>query len=531
MSTTPTREIPSQAGPRQWAGLAVLALPTLLIAIDQSVLFLALPHLARSLDPSPTQTLWIMDVYGFMIAGFLVTMGTLGDRIGRRRLLMAGALGVGATSSLAAFSTSAETLIVSRALLGVAAATLMPSTLALIGTMFRDPRQRGRAIAVWASCFMGGTALGPVVGGVMLEYFWWGSVFALGVPVMALLLVTAPIVLPEYRAPGAGRIDPPSVLLSLGAILPVVYGLKELARGGWSTTPPLAIAAGAVLGAVFTARQRRLADPLLDLGLFRRGAFTAALLILMLTMTTMGGSYLFVTGYLQMVEGLSPFDAGLWMVPSALASVAVATLAPGLARRLSTGVVIGCGLGVTAVGYALLVFVAPEAGLPLLIAGFVTAFLGSGPIGALGTDLVVGSAPPEKGGSAVSMSQTSGEFGVSFGLAVFGSLGGAVYRDGVSVPDGVPADAAGAVRGSVEGALTVARSLPPELGERVVTAAREAYTNGLHTVAAVCAVIAALTAVIALTTLRRVGTGAPAPADRMPGRRTPDDRTPADRTA
>lgn len=304
-----------KAGAREWVGLAVLALPTLLISVDQSVLYLALPHLAEGLRPSGTQTLWIMDVYGFLIAGFLITMGTLGDRIGRRKLLMIGATAVGATSVAAAYSTSAEALIVTRGLLGIAAATLMPSTLALIGNMFHDPYQRARAIAVWASCFMGGTALGPVIGGMMLEFFWWGSVFLLGVPVMVLLLIVAPLLLPEYKDADAGRIDLPSVVLSLVSILSVIYGLKELARHGFGTVPLLAIAGGLAVGAVFVSRQNKLADPLLDLKLFKVAAFSAALLILTVSMLGTGGGYLFITGFLQMVEGFSPMEAGLWMVP------------------------------------------------------------------------------------------------------------------------------------------------------------------------------------------------------------------------
>ncbi|MFE7134353.1 MFS transporter [Streptomyces sp. NPDC057638] len=505
MSSTVSPGAPERAGAREWAGLAVLALPTLLLALDQSVLFLALPQLAESLAPTPNQTLWIMDVYGFMMAGFLVTMGTLGDRIGRRRLLMAGATVVGLTSLLAAFSTSAEMLIVTRALLGVAAATLMPSTLALISNMFRDPQQRGRAIAVWASCFMGGTALGPVVGGVLLESFWWGSVFVLGVPVMLVLLVAAPFVLPEYRDPDGGRMDLVSVALSLATILPVVYGLKGFAREGWDPMALVSMAAGLAFGTRFVARQRTLTHPLLDLGLFRYGAFTGSLLVLMLTMATMGGSYLFITGFLQMVEGLSPFEAGLWMVPSALLSITGATLAPTLARRLPMGVVIGGGLGLTSVGYLLIVFVDPVGGLPLLLTGFVVSFFGTAPIGALGHNLVVSSAPPQKSGSAASVAETSGEFGVSFGLAALGSLGGALYQSGVEIPHGLSEADADTVGGSIEGALHVAASLPGGPAEQVLATARDAYTGGMNTVAAVCAVLAAVTGVLAVTLLRRAG--------------------------
>ncbi|MGP3974267.1 MFS transporter [Streptomyces sp. 8N114] len=497
---------PAQAGARQWLGLAVLALPTILLALDQSVLFLALPHLAESLRPTGNQTLWIMDVYGFMMAGFLVTMGTLGDRIGRRRVLVIGAVAVGAASVAAAYAPSAETLIVTRALLGIAAASLMPSTLALISNMFLDPGQRGRAVAVWASCFMAGTALGPVIGGVLLEYFWWGSVFLLGVPVMAVLLIAAPFLLPEYRDPDGGRLDLFSVLLSLGAILPVIYGLKEFARLGWQPLSPAAVAAGLVIGLIFVRRQRTLTHPLLDLRLFRYRAFTASLLVLMLAMTTMGGSYLFITGFFQMVQALTPIEAGLWMVPSAVASIVAAMTAPVLARRLSAGAVIAGGLGIAAAGYLLLAFVEATGGLPLLVTGFVLAFFGTGPIGALSQNLVIGSAPPEKSGSAAAMAETSGQLGVSLGIAALGSLGAAVYRTEITVPRQTQAAEAEAVRGGVESALAAARDLPDRLGDQVLTAARDGYTHSLNSVGITCAVLIAGTAALAVISLRRTGT-------------------------
>ncbi|WP_411080787.1 MFS transporter [Streptomyces sp. cmx-18-6] len=505
MSTKAVSPTAPRAGAREWAGLAVLALPTLLISLDQSVLFLALPHLAEALEPTGTQTLWMMDIYGFMIAGFLITMGTLGDRVGRRRLLMIGAVCVGLTSLLAAYSTSAEALIAARALLGVSAATLMPSTLALISNMFHDPQERGRAIAVWASCFMAGTALGPVIGGVLLEHFWWGSVFLLGVPIMVILLIAAPILLPEYRDPDAGKVDLLSVALSLGAILPVVYGLKEFAKYGWDPVALGAVVVGTAVGWAFVVRQRGLAAPLLDLRLFRNASFSFALVVLLVSMVAMGGFYLFITGYFQMVEGLSPMEAGLWMVPSALASIVSAQIAPTLAKRLPLGVVIGLGLGIGAVGYVLIAFVGPAGGLPLLVSGFIVVFFGSGPAGALGTNLVVSSAPPEKGGSAAALSSISGDLGVALGIAALGSIGSAVYRGQVEVPEGLSAEAARATGDSLESTIAASQQLSPELGAQALAAARDAYTSGMNTVAVVCAVVAAATAVIAVTALRRVG--------------------------
>src|SRR5262245_14578721 len=255
----------SRAGRREWGGLAVLGLPTLIVAMDLTVLQLAVPHLSADLQPSSSQLLWIVDIYGFMVAGSLITMGTLGDRIGRRRLLLIGAAGFGVASLLAAFSTSAEMLITARALLGVAGATLLPSTLALIRTMFVDLRQRATAIGVWAAIFSAGTAIGPVLGGVLLEQFWWGSVFLLGVPLMAALLVVGPMLLPESLDPEAGRLDLISAILSLAAVLAVIYGLKQIAENGWGPQAALSIVAGLIVGVVFLKRQRRLADPLIDL--------------------------------------------------------------------------------------------------------------------------------------------------------------------------------------------------------------------------------------------------------------------------
>ncbi|MFG2332121.1 MFS transporter [Streptomyces sp. NPDC048604] len=489
----------AKAGSREWLGLAVLALPTLLISLDQSVLYLALPHLAEGLRPTGTQTLWIMDVYGFLIAGFLITMGTLGDRIGRRKLLLIGAVAVGVTSVAAAYANSAEALIVTRGLLGIAASTLMPSTLALISTMFQDPYQRGRAIAVWAGCFMGGTALGPVVGGMMLEYFWWGSVFLLGVPVMIVLLIMAPTLLPEYKNPEAGRIDLPSVALSLIAILSVIHGLKELARHGLAPVPAVAILIGVAAGTAFVKRQRTLTAPLLDLSLFKVGAFTASLLILMVSMLGTGGGYLFITGFLQMVEGFSPMKAGLWMAPAALASILAAQVAPVLAKRYSPSTVIGVGLLIGTLGYLLLTLVDPVGGLPLLMAGFVTIFIGVGTLGALGTGLVVGSVPPERAGSAAGLSSICGDLGSALGIATLGSLGTAVYRDTIDAPQGTPATAAN----SMEDAIRSANDLSAPTAEALLTAAREAFTSGLNAIGVASAAVTAISAAIALTALRK----------------------------
>ncbi|MGK5558819.1 MFS transporter, partial [Actinomadura kijaniata] len=322
----------------------MLALPVLLLALDNSVLFLALPRLGADLAPGATQMLWIMDAYGFLMAGFLVTMGAVGDRIGRRRLLMVGAVAFGGASVLAAYAPSAGALVAARALLGVAAATLMPSTLALVTVLFRDARQRAVAIGVYSACFMGGAALGPVVGGLLLETFWWGSVFLMAVPVMVLLLAAAPLLLPADGERGNGRVDPVSVALSLAAVLPLVYGLKEAAAEPGRVAAYAAMAAGLGFGVLFVRRQRAAADPMLDVALFRERAFSTALGILVFAMVVQSGIYLFVSQYLQLVEGMAPLRAGLWLTPPALALLAGSLATPLVARRVRPGIVVAAGL-------------------------------------------------------------------------------------------------------------------------------------------------------------------------------------------
>jgi MFS transporter, DHA2 family, multidrug resistance protein len=491
-----------RAGLREWVGLAVLALPTLLLALDISVLYLALPHLVRDLQPSTTQTLWILDIYGFLLAGFLVTMGTLGDRIGRRRLLLLGASAFGIASVVAAYSSNPGMLIASRALLGVAGATLMPSTLALIGNMFRDPRQRATAIAVWMSCFVGGTIIGPLVGGLLLEHFWWGSAFLLGVPVMALLLVAAPVLLPEYRDPArAGRVDLTSATLSLAAILPVIYGLKESVRNGWQAPSVAAIVAGVAFGVLFVRRQRALPNPLLDLHLFSHRVFSAALLIGLLVGGVMGGTYLFVTQYLQLVAGLPPLRAGLWLVPSSVATIASSMVAPQVARRVRPGFVMAAGLVVAVLGFVLLTQVGGGGGLPLVIAGFGLIGIGMGPM-SLGTNMVIGSAPPEKAGAASAMSETSGELGIALGVAALGSVGTAIYRAHLAIPTGVPAEWGRAAREGLASAITAAQHLPTAPGVELLHSARQAFTAGLTTVAGL-GIVLFLTLVVVIAFLLR----------------------------
>ncbi|MFE3450803.1 MFS transporter [Nonomuraea sp. NPDC059194] len=489
------------AGRREWAGLAVLALTTLLMSLDVSVLYLALPHLSAELGADGTQQLWIMDIYSFMIAGFLVTMGTLGDRIGRRRLLLVGAAAFGAASVLAAYSTSPEMLIAARALLGVSGATLMPSSMALIRTMFHDQRQLTSAMSLWFSCFMVGVALGPLVGGALLEHFWWGSAFLLGVPFMVALLILGPVLLPEYRAEGAGRLDLASVALSLLTILPLVYGLKSIARDGLGAMALLALAIGAAFGVLFVKRQLKLSDPLLDLRLFAVRGVSAMLVMMLLGGIVMAGTTLVSTTYLQAVEGLTPLQAGLWMVPQSIVMIIAMMVAPALAQRFRTAYVMAAGLAVGAVGLLMHTQVEVEGGLGLLVVGL--ALISGGiamPMG-LSNGLIMGSIPPEKAGSTAALSETGGEFGVAMGVAALGALSTAVYQSNLDVPPGVPAEAASAAYDSVA-AAAVAGAQAGDAGSALIDAAREAFAAGLNTVAWVSAPIFLALAVLALVAFR-----------------------------
>lgn len=497
-----------RAGRREWIGLAVLMLPTLLIVMDLTVLHLAVPHLSAELKPSSAQLLWIVDIYGFLIAGTLITMGTLGDRIGRRKLLLSGATAFGIASILAAFSTSAEMLIVSRALLGIAGATLMPSTLSLIRNMFLDSAQRSVAIGIWISGFSVGSAIGPLVGGVLLEYFWWGSVFLLGVPVMILLVVLGPTLLPEYRDPNAGKLDLLSVALSLFAVLLVIFGLKQIAQDGFGTLQALSILVGLALGIIFVRRQQTLADPLLDLRLFRIPIFSTSLATNTLGVFVAFGSFLFVAQYLQLVLGLSPLQAGIWSIPGAIASIVGSNVAPMIVRRIRPAYVMAVGLALGAIGFVLLSQVGVSS-LALVVLGWFVMSLGFGFTFTVSTDLVVGSAPPEKAGAASALSETGVELGGALGIAILGSLGTAIYRSQVTaaLPPGIAPETAQAAVETLGGAAALAAQLPAEVGAALLHTANAAFAQGLRVNAIIGAVVMTGLAILAVVALRNAEVG------------------------
>ncbi|MFE9371978.1 MFS transporter [Streptomyces sp. NPDC006711] len=487
--STSTSASALRAGRKEWVAFTVLLLPLLLVSMDVSVLYFALPSISRELDPTATQQLWIIDVYAFALAGLLITMGSLGDRIGRRRLLLFGAAAFGVASVTAAYATSADLLIAARALLGVGGATLMPSTMGLVRTMFRDDRQRGQAIGIWSAAMTGGIALGSVLSGIMLEHVWWGSVFLINVPAMALLLVLAPVLVPESKDPAPGKFDVLSVPLSMGAVLPVVYGLKEYAADGFAWSYAACVAAGLVLGAVFVRRQLTRSSALISRQLFRPGrGFGAAISLNTIAAFGLMGSAYFTTQYLQSVLDMSTMRAALWSVAPSLAIGGAAPAASAASRKVNRAYVIATGFAVAAAGYVLLALTGTDS-LWLVLAG--TAVIGSGivTVMALVSDMALASAPVAKAGSAASLLETGQEFGGALGMAVLGSIGTAVYRS--DMPASAPAAARRTLGAAVGGADHALADL-----------ARDAFVHGMRYAAAGATLVLAIAAVLAVGLLR-----------------------------
>jgi MFS transporter, DHA2 family, multidrug resistance protein len=504
MSDITANDAPRRATRRDWIGLAVIAIPCLIYSMDLTVLYLAVPEIVADLRPSASQLLWIVDIYGFMVAGALVTMGTLGDRIGRRKVLMIGAAAFGLASLLVAFSTSTHMLITSRALQGLSAAALAPSTLSLIRNMFLDPKERAFAIGIWVASFSSGAVVGPVFGGIILAHFWWGAVFLVNVPVMVMLLILGPRLLPEFRDPEAGHLDIVSATLSVVAVLGVIYGIKRLAEDGWALLPLVSIVIGLAIAVVFFRREQRMADPLIDVRLFSTSGFSAALVTNILGLFMVLGSFLFITQYLQLVLLMSPLQAGLWMAPSGIVFALGSVAAPRLVRHYQPARVIAIGLLLGAVGFAALTQISGVTTPWLLFFGMLTFCTGMSPIGAVTTDLVMSAAPPERAGAASAISETSFELGGALGIAVLGSLFTFIYGHAFLGTDhgALPAAAIAQARDGLGAAVDAAYSLPDAQAADLLALARKAFVYAFEVVSAVSAICALIAAYIAATMLR-----------------------------
>ena len=493
--------VAGKATRREWIGLLILSIACLIYSMDLSVLFLATPSIVADLDPSATQLLWINDIYGFMVAGFLVTMGTLGDRIGRRKVLLTGAFFFGAASVFAAFANTASMLIVARALLGIAGATIAPSTLSLVVNLFRDESERNRAISSWGTAFALGGLIGPLIGGILLQYFHWGSVFLINVPIMAALLATAPFLLPEYKDNNAGRLDLTSVALSLLTVLPIVYGFKKMAAEGFDPTQLLPVLFGLAVGVVFVKRQKMLQHPMIDLALFRIPAFTASLVVNLAGVFFIFGIFLFQNLFMQLVIGLTPLEAALWSIPSSLVFTVMSFQAWRVTNRLGPVKTVLLGLVVNALGTGLMAIAAWHSSLIGVLGASMIMGLGFVPVILTTTGLIVGTAPPERAGSASAISETSAEFGGALGVAILGSLGTLIYRFGMQNADLTALSQAD--RDSVISALGTALEVARNSGNPAAPwlgLARESYAHGF----ALCCALATVTLLLLAAIAARV---------------------------
>ncbi len=463
---------------RRWSALGVLALGVLLIGVDATVLAVAAPFISRDLEATGTQMLWIGDIYSFVLAGLLVTMGGLGDRIGHKKLLLGAAFGFAIVSMATAYAPTAELLIGGRALLAVAGATLAPSTLALIRALFPDPRERSVAVGIWAAVFSAGTALGPVVGGILLEHFWWGSVFLVNVPVIVVLMVGGFVLLPEMRDPAPGPWDLPSVGLSLVGMLGLVYALKEGVHHGLHVDALAIGVVGAAALTLFVRRQLRLSDPLIDIRLFCNRAFSGVVAANLLSVLGLSGVVFFLSQYFQLVHGYSPLIAGLAELPTALAAMVFGVLAGIAVRFWSRRAVLATGLALIGFAMASLTTLSPSTAYPRLGVALFVVGVGLGLAYTVANDVILASVPPERAGAAAAISETAYELGAALGIAVLGSIGAATYRE-LTIPPGIDDDVAAYARETLGAAHHAVGALSAENAQALLTSAQRAFTEGL----------------------------------------------------
>ncbi|WP_442972637.1 MFS transporter [Rhodococcus sp. Rp3] len=493
----------TKAAPRDWVALAVLMLPVLLVSVDNTVLAFALPGISSALQPTAAQQLWIIDIYPLVLAGLLVAMGSLGDRIGRRRLLLVGATGFAAVSVAAAYAPSAELLVTARGVLGFFGAMLMPSTLSLLRNIFLDAAQRRLAIAIWASCFAAGAALGPIVGGFLLEHAWWGSVFLLAVPVLIPLLVLAPIFVPESKDPNPGRIDVMSIALSMLALAPIVFAIKKIADSGLGAVVIVPAVVGVVALVAFVRRQLRRPNPMLDVRLFRVPTFSGAVAVNLLSVVSLVGFLFFVSQHLQLVIGQSPMEAGLSLVPGLAVMVVAGMSVVALVRWVQPSSIIVCALLLSATGYALVFLLASPSALAPIIVAFAVLGAGIGAAETLSNDLIVSSVPPTKAGAASAVSETAYEMGAVLGTAILGSVLSASYSAHLLLPAGLNPEQAQAARETLGGAHAVAGTLPADRADALLAAAGSAFDSGVTITSGIGVALMITSAGIAWCTLRR----------------------------
>ncbi|WP_369032911.1 MULTISPECIES: MFS transporter [Streptomyces] len=510
------------AGANRWVVLLVLCTSLLLVAVDATVLHVAVPAVSEDLRPGAIELLWIVDIYPLVCASLLILFGTLGDRVGRRRILLLGYTLFGVASGLAALADSAQVLILARALLGVGGAMIMPATLSILRQVFPDRHERALAIGVWSAVAAVGAAVGPLLGGFLLEHFWWGSVFLVNIPLMLVSLPVGRLLLPESRGErDTGPWDVVGALTAAGGLFGVVLGVKRLGggegAGNFLTVVPLV--AGVLLLVVFVRRQRRRKHPLVDLGMFARPAFSTSVGCIVLAMLALVGLELIAAQYLQLVLKLSPLETGLRLLPLTLAAMAAGLAGARLLRRFGPRTMVCAGFCLTAGAVVLLMAMGGRDNPGLLLSGFVLLGFGLETTLFGAYESMLAEAPAEQAGGAAAIGETSYQLGAGIGIALLGSVMNAAYAPGVGSVPGVPASASAAAGHSLGEAYEVAGRLGGSPGAALRSAARDAFVHGLHVTLLVSAGLLVLGAVMALRLPRVMQCGGAGGLAAVPGPR------------
>lgn len=512
-STTSAPVDQHPVGPaNRWRVLAVLSAALLIVVIDVTVLHIAVPQIAADLDPSATSLLWIVDVYPLVVAPLLVASGTLGDRFGRKRMLILGLIVFCAASALAAFAWSPAVLIAARAVQGVGGAMIMPSTMSIIRVVFPDRHERVKAVGVWSAVLAGGAAAGPLVGGFLVEHFSWGTVFLINVPLLAIVLPFAVRMLPESRHSDPPPWDARSVALVTAGILLLAFGIKHGARHGFlDPQTVVALVVSLTTLTLFGRRQLSAPRPLLDLRLFSRPAFAVAVGSVLLVMFALIGLELFFAQYLQLVIGLGPLDASIRLLPLAFATLAGALVAAPVLRRFGNRIVTAGGLAASAAALVPMLLLDGSDRYLLLAVPFAVLGLALEMALIAANDTILSSVSADDAGQAAAIEETAYELGGGIGVAVLGGIGAAIFTSRLGdVPGLSPADQEAASH-SVTEAVSVAERLPAELGDRLLTAGFDAFLAGFHTVLLIAIGLTALSALVAAVLVpgrRSVATGA-----------------------
>lgn len=498
--------------PDRWAILGVLCVALLIVVIDVTVLHVAAPAISEDLDPSAIQLLWIIDIYSLVAPPLLLAAGLLGDRIGRRSVFLAGLAGFALASLAAALAPSAPVLIAARALLGIGGAMVLPSTMSIVRDVFRDRSERVRAVGIWSAVSAGGAAVGPLLGGFLVEHFSWHAVFLINIPIVLAVIPFALRLLPQSRAAVPPPWDTGAILLAGAGVLGLAFAIKEGARHGFTDPSALIPAAIGLLGAaLFCHRQLRSPHPVLNVRLFARPEFAVAVGAVFLTMFGLVGIEFFGAQYLQLVLGLEPLAAAVRLMPLMLATLVGGLLAARVLSRLGTRWTISLGLAGTAIGLVPMMWLGLEDEYILLWPAFTLMGFALEVALVAANDVIISAVPADEAGGAAAIEETAYELGAGFGIAVLGSILTATYSSSLGPIGGVSQAGLESARESISRAIGIAQEMPTAMAEPLIEVARTAFVSGYHSMIAVSIALIGASALVAASLLRRDPSGADAP--------------------